>query len=416
MQVTDCLDSTESSRIDSHLAARAWRGKQRGSDTSMKSSRERRLAVLAAAAPLFVISLLAAPQSVRADRIVLRNLKTITDRTVISFDEDGLKLDDGSSLTWDEIEKATIAPDKQPAFDILLHEIGSHLYRIRQRLTTGDYEGLLPHAEAVYQRFVKRNSDTAYMVMQAVMWGRLAAGRREAALEPYLRCFELLRSRGGAKVALPGERRLRFDTRTGLTPDLVPVWFDGQAARVALPEVFSRIAEMPRPRPAGVYVYYATLALAAGDDASAAKVLDAIQSEDAVVVELRTIIDAQREILAKDPGVAVAKLAVMSDSVSPSNRALARYWLGRGQLGSPVAEERHGGMLQLLRIPALQGRENPELAAAALFHAMEVLSAEGDLRGSVAVRRELLERYGQTYFATRLKEASDKQTGTEERP
>src|SRR5262245_30496673 len=77
------------------------------------------------------------PCSVFADRIVLRNLKIVTDRTVASFDVDGVKLDDGSVLGWDEIERATIDGDKQDAFDKQLLELGGPLYRIRQRLSTG---------------------------------------------------------------------------------------------------------------------------------------------------------------------------------------------------------------------------------------------------------------------------------------
>ena len=58
--------------------------------------------------------------------------------------------------------------------------------------------GLLPHAEALEARYAGRRSETAYMVFQALMWSRLAVGRREAALAPYLRCFDLP-ERGGRR-------------------------------------------------------------------------------------------------------------------------------------------------------------------------------------------------------------------------
>jgi hypothetical protein len=143
----------------------------------------------------FVLFGTAAPAC--ADRIVLRNLTVISDKTVAAFDEDGVRLAGGGVVTWDEIERATVAADKQAAFDAMLAELGTHLYRIRQRLTVGDYEGLLSHAEAVYPRYRTRRSETAYMVCQAVMWGRLAARRREEAVEPYWRCYELLRRAQG---------------------------------------------------------------------------------------------------------------------------------------------------------------------------------------------------------------------------
>lgn len=347
-----------------------------------------------------------ASQPARADRIILRSLKILSDRTVVSFDDDGILLDNQSKLAWHEIEKATIAADKQAAFNKLLEELGEPLYRIRQRLTTADYEGLLQPAETLYQRFSSRNSDTAYMVVQSVMWGRIAIGKREDAVEPYLNCFELLRARKSAANALPGDRRLRFDSATGLTPELIPVWFDDTAARNVLPIVFRRIAEMQKPRPEGSSIYYATLALAAGDDSAATKVLAAIKSDHKDIVELRAVIDAQREVLAGQAGVSVAKLGILANEMKPANQSLAWYWLGMSKLREKESEVQASGMLQLLRIPALVGREQPELAGAALFHVMEALAAQGKASESVSVRRELLERYGQTYYAMQVRGAS----------
>ena len=144
-----------------------------------------------------------------------------------------MQLDDGTRLSWDDIETARLAEDKQAEFERLRKELGEPLYRIRQRLSVGDYRGALPHAEAVYRQYADRESPTAYMVVQALMWGRLAAGRREEALEPYLRCVEYLRRMKGS-VSLPGERRLAHDPKTGLSPELLPVWFDERAAQTAL--------------------------------------------------------------------------------------------------------------------------------------------------------------------------------------
>ena len=340
---------------------------------------------------------------VKADRIILRSLKIISDRTVASFDDDGVVLDNQERLPWHEIEKATIAPDKQAGFDRLLLELGGPLYRIRQRLTTADYEGLLQPAEGLYPQFVSRDSDTAYVVIQSVMWGRIAAGRREEALEPYLRCHEILRARKTAANALPGERRLQLDFETGLTLELTPVWFNAEAAKAALPLIFKRIGEMKRPRPEGASIYYATLAIAAGDDAAANKVLGALKSDQPAITELRTIIDAQREVVAGKPGIAIAKLGISVNQMKPENQPLAWYWLGLSKLRDPSLDAQQEGMLQLVRIPAIVGRQQPELAGAALYHIMESLAAQGNASQSVAVRRELLERYGQTYYAMQVR-------------
>src|SRR5262245_49973376 len=80
----------------------------------------------------------AAADVAAADRLILRNLDILTDRTVTSLDEDGLVLDGprpggGNRVTWDEVERGKIALD-QPRFDKLLAELGQPLFRIRQRL------------------------------------------------------------------------------------------------------------------------------------------------------------------------------------------------------------------------------------------------------------------------------------------
>jgi hypothetical protein len=251
------------------------------------------------------------------------------------------------------------------------------------------------------------------MVMQSVMWGRISAGRREEAVEPYLCCYELLRTRKSAENGLPGERRLRWDPHTGLSPELVPIWFHSELAKKSLPAVFRRVAEMRKPRPDGASIYYATLAIAAGDVDAANKVLAVLNSDHPSIAELRTIIDAQREVLGGQPGIAVAKLGISVNQMQPDNQPLAWYWMGLSKLRDASMDEKQAGMLQLLRIPALAGRQNPELAAAALFHVMESLAAQGKASESVAVRRELLERYGQTYYALQVRGGSPR--GTEKK-
>ncbi len=132
--------------------------------------------------------LLAGPPAAAADRLIKRNLDIIANRTVASFDEDGVRLDNGTVLTWDEIERATVSADKQAAFNAMLKELGEPLYRIRQRMAAEDYEALAPQAEALYPRYLRRNGPTAYLAVQGVMWSRLAAGKQEQALEPFLHC------------------------------------------------------------------------------------------------------------------------------------------------------------------------------------------------------------------------------------
>lgn len=346
--------------------------------------------------------LLFAMQGMAADRLILRNLTILSDRTVVEFNLDGVRLDDGRVVGWYDIERGQVSADKQAEFDRFLKEIGEPLFRVRQRLRVGDYRDLEVHVEPLYPRFAGRRSSTAYTVVQATMWSRIAQGRREAAVEPYFRAYEYVRAQGTQELDLPGSKRLEFNPRTGLTPALVPLWFDAKAAREAMPLVAKAAGEMAQPRPAGAYVYFATLALAAGDLATADRVLKGVPSDGGELGQLLEIIAVQREQVAGSTGSAgsaAGRLAARWSQFPAELHPLALYWLGQAHLRSEDTKVRQRGLLELLRIPAWYGESSPDLAAAALHAAMESLRKEGDSRGSIALRNELLVRYGQTYFA-----------------
>ncbi len=124
--------------------------------------------------------LLVATTAHAADRLILRaGAEIIRDRTVVAMNFDGVKLDDGRVLGWDEIEAGRLDGGRQELFDKYLKNVGIDLFRIRHRLGVGDYRSLTPHAKAIAKYYQDRDSDAAYMVMQALMWGRLAEGRRK---------------------------------------------------------------------------------------------------------------------------------------------------------------------------------------------------------------------------------------------
>jgi hypothetical protein len=342
-----------------------------------------------------------------ADRLILRNLDIVTDRTVTALDEDGLVLDAARSsgsdrLTWDEIERGTIALD-QPRFDALLKELGPPLYRIRQRLKVGDYEALAEPAELLYPRFAERRGPTAYMVCQATMWSRMATGNRAAAAEPYLRCFELVRAGAVRAKGLPGSRRLVVDAKTALSPELLPIWFDAESAKAALPGVQQAIRGITQPRPECVYVYYASLALAAGDAAEFTRVLPSIRGEDAATAPWREILLAQQEVLAGTPGSQVEALKASADKLSDPCRPTALYWLGLAEIQATDDDKVRDGILALLALPAAYRTQQPELAAAGLYHAAGALDKLKDDRGAAAVRYELTSQFGATYFGTKAR-------------
>lgn len=337
-----------------------------------------------------------------ADRIVLRNLKTINDPIIVSMNEDGVALTGGQVIGWDDIERITVSATQQEKADQLLRDLGDHLYRIRQRLNVGDYEGLLPHAEAVYPRYMLRNSKTAYMVKQATMWALLATGRREEAVAPYLGCYEYIRLMEGRPLTLPGQRRLVYDKQTGMTPDLQPVWFDPAAAKKVLPQVRQAATAMKNPLPLSARIYYASLALAAGERDAANAVLKGVKQGDPISDQLVALVKAQAEVVDGSPGPALSALETSLESFSRENRPAAHYWLGAAKVAAPEKATQQAGILQLLHIPAIYGETAPELAGAALYEAMTTLTKLGDEKGAIAIRKELLDEYGHTYYANRV--------------
>jgi hypothetical protein len=353
------------------------------------------------------LTLLGAAVGQATDRLILRNLDIITDRTVTALDEDGLLLDrprqDGADrITWDEVERGRVAID-QARFDKLLSELGTPLYRIRQRLKVGDYEAAGEPAELFYARFSERKSQTAYLVCQATMWSRLAHAKREAAVEPYLRCYELLRSKAAVADRLPGKRRLNVDPANAISSELLPVWFDAAGAKAALPPVEQAIRSLAQPRRDGVYVYYATLAIAAGETAEAERVMALLNRSQEPIATWREIVLAEQELAAGSPGAAMERLKSRQGATPEPCRPVSAFLLGMADMQSTDGNVCREGLLSLLTLPAVYSRQHPELGAAGLYHAAVGLDKLKDAAGATALRRELASRYVGTYFELKLR-------------
>jgi len=335
-----------------------------------------------------------------ADRIVLRDLTVIADQMVREFNLDGVVLADGNRLRWDEIESGKLAAN-QAEFDQLLREIGGPLYRVRQRLKVGDYRGASEPVEELYPRFVGRLSESAFLVLHTTVWSRISAGHREAAVAPWLRCFALLQKHPEYLKAISGDRRLSVELETGLCADLLPVWLDAEQARLAMPQVREAAQAIPEPRPDGVLYYAGTLALAAGDRDWGGRVLASLNQADPAARELQLL--AKSAIAFQEKKCEEALAILRSGSRwSPGTRPLAWYSMGLAEIASHDAREKREGVLHLLRLPAGYSTSQPELCGAALYFAINTLESLDDQRGSVALRRELTNRFGDTVFAKRV--------------
>ena len=353
----------------------------------------------------------------RADEIVLRNGNAI-EELVIKIDVDGVHFK-GRVVGWDEVDTGRLTGGKQAEFDKFRGSLGLKLFRVRSRLETGDYLDLLQHVEGLYPTYVNRRSKTAYMVLQGLMWARLAKGLRAEALEPYFQCYIYLQSLGKSPVQLPGERRLNWDPETGMTADIPPVWFDSKIAKANLPKVQAVVRALPGTPPAAAFIYYGTLAMAAGDRAIAEEflrheLLSQMASRNKGVAQLQQVVLSQLDILDGKHAAVIGRLKGSWRSYSKSNQAIALYWLGQAGVGSVIPEQREEGMLRLLYLPVLYGTESPELAGAGLYHSMETMNELKQTKAAQSLRKELMTAFGHTYFGRQvLKEINQ---ATEEKP
>jgi hypothetical protein len=355
--------------------------------------------------------------SAAGERIVLRDLRVIR-AAPESFDEDGLVLVDAEGqrrvLDWGEVESIELDnADQQKAAEALLKQLGDPLYRLRVRLTIGDDEGLLEPAEALKTTFRDRRSPAAYLVLQSVVWGRIAHARREEAVEPWLRAYELLRSRVAKLSDLPGERHPRAEASTAWLGELEPVWFDAAAAAKALPAVEAQLKRTESTAPSGANLYAASLAIAAGSLDRAAELLAEPPTEPTSVA-IRQVLLAELDLARKNPDAAVSRL--VNGSAGPADeavknerwlpiRALELYALGRAQLAATDEAKREAGLLTLLRIPALQSENSPELSAAALAVIAEHYA--GDKSLARRLQAEIRRKFAGTWHARRLEAAAE---------
>ncbi len=340
-----------------------------------------------------------------ADRIVLRNTKIISDRSVVAFDPDGVRLSGRPAMVlgWDEIEQARLDnAQEQARFQTLLKQVGDPLYRIRLRLKTGDYRDIAPLAEGLMPVYRTRRSNTAYVVFQGLFWSRLALNRRAEALAPYIYAVECLRSDSDHAIPLPGDRQPRVNLATGLSPDLPPVWFDSESAKRALPEVMEALKTVKEPALPGLVLSAASLALEAGETAEADRLMARVASSPTrAIQDLLLVLRARRTLSDADPAPALELLGKASRDPEFSQRPVALYWLGLARSRADDPDQRRLGVLDLLTLPAAYGDDQPELAAAGLYQGWKTLEALNDPESAV-LRTQLSRQYASTVFGQKL--------------
>src|SRR5207245_10251395 len=95
---------------------------------------------------------------------------------------------------------------------------------------------------------------------------------------------------------------------------------------------------------------------------------------------------------------AIGQLRARLGNLPGPCRPTALLLIGLADMRATDEEVRKGGLLSLLSLPAIYGGEQPELAAAGLYHAAAALDKLKDIAAAAAVRRELASRYAGTHF------------------
>jgi hypothetical protein len=288
----------------------------------------------------------------------------------------------------------------QSRFDQLLAELGPPLFRLHLRLRLADVRGAGEPAELLYPRFATRGGPAALAVCQAVMWSRLAAGQREAALEPYLRVWNLLQQ--GARLDdLPGTRRPQIDPASGLVAELSPLFFDRPQASLHWPQVEALVAQLPTP-PEGLRLYAAALAAAAGQPEAAQRHMAEVHSPRMPVAGWKQVLLALTELDAGNTKAAAAQLASLRDPLPPACRGAALLVRGRIDTQSDDPRQVEEGLLELLTLPAAYASQSPELAAAGLYEAALAFAKLKEETEAAVVRRELATRWPASFHARQL--------------
>jgi hypothetical protein len=271
-----------------------------------------------------------------------------------------------------------------------VREVGEPLFRIRRRLAARDYGSLQPFADrlaAVAETHEPRGS-TLYMARAAQLQYELQQSRREWAVVPLMDLYRLRAGRPELSAA-DEAAGLRFDEE-GICENLLPVWFDYDAAQQAFKALDNEADAGPAAE-----AYRITLAIAARNSEAA---------EGRRASPWEPLYFAQSALLAEKPAEAADRLDPSTHADSAARHAIALYYYGiarRDLATASGAKADRAWMLSLLEVPANYEDRFPELAAAAIY---AVVTGDED-RESESIRRlqeQLTGRYRDTVFGQRF--------------
>ena len=343
-------------------------------------------------------------QSVFAQNtVVLRDL-TVVRGEVASLDKKGLRFSDGRELDWDQVLKTNLPAVQQQAIEEFIESVGLRLFRARQRLASQDGYSLYEVAEPLFQRLEAEPdsfSDRAqYIISLATMRGRLSTQRRSAAVMPFLRACEVRKRSNVRPAELSGLDLTDTEISATLTTEILPVWFDEQALPAAIDQLQTALKPDLHDNPTGNIYYLASMLLHRQDVERARTLVEEIDRRN-LKDGWQQLLDAQFLIASGRNFEGVARLQKEMESFSDDLRAAANYVVGVEQ--GKDKNDADLAVLNLLRIPALHSTKLNALSAAAIYEAINILHKNGQTGEALTLRKELLDRYANTYHGRLIK-------------
>jgi len=393
--------------------------------------------------------------------IVLRDLTLIRGKTISKFDRTAITLSDGTTLQWDQVLKAELPKPthnvnggdsselqnqrqknqrqknrRQSQFDSLLKQIGLPMFRLKTRIQQGDWVGAGKIAEPIFDSamagtFEFPNPDVEYLVCLATMKSRAGQGswarNRAGAVLPYLRAFSIQANVDQKTLQIAGTTQRAKEREDGISPELLPVWFDIDQVRAAVNQIKKLNSKIDQPdsgqtEPSStstkmyqttLAIYLASMQIELGQNELANANLNRLRGDkNNSISSWSTVLQARMLQKAGSHVKAQAMLDKNSKSISGDARPVAIYYRGLSEfeihdtklkekpLTSVVDTELSRASLMLMRLPAIYGNSNPDLAAAGLHQVAKIAKLRGQKEQSKKLSQELLQWYPRTYHGS----------------
>ena len=338
------------------------------------------------------------------DTIVLRSLE-VAGGKVAELTDAGIAFEDGRRIPWQQALKSNLGSPLKSEFEKQVAEKGWPLFRTDQLLRNKDLLGLQNTAEMLHGRLQTEpaafTDEERFLILVAAFKSRVATGRRPDAVLPFLRAARIRRQKKVTEDKCVAFGFSDASMSVGVTTEILPVWFDQEAARNAAKQV-EPLVKSDLTGSTGELYYLASLHLKAGDLLAAKLLIKQLENRTSPLPKgWREILQTQFDIADGRSVSAISRLQKQLDSFPIALRMTANYLIGVELGKDPQSLDL--AVLTLLKIPAAEQQKLSALNAAALYQASQLLQKDGQEGEVLTVENELLNRFSNTYHARLIK-------------